>query len=279
MTSPPAPRVPAGLPAPVVPLLTDLVGGLSRIVPELAGTWVYGSIALGAFDAGTSDIDVIVATAGRLTARRIDRLAALHADLAVGHALGSRLEVQYLTLPELRGTVPAARYPVYREGAFLRSAQGDLNATTRWVLREHGVTLIGNSPAELSLGVTWEDVRAAMRWNLTAYWPSYATPGALPLLQDDSVVAWTVATLCRILSTVVDDVIVTKPAAVEIWAERVPERWSALLRAVRRLHGNADRRPPARSSHDRARAVQGFVIWACAAGLAALDRDRRVPSG
>ena len=271
MTSPGVLSHPGRLPESVVPLLTDLLDGMSRVIPEMIGVWVYGSVALGAFDVRTSDIDLIVATDAHLSDDRIDRLSILHEDLAGRHTLGSRLDVQYLMMPELCGTVQANGYPVYREGSFLRSGRGDLNATTRWVLWEHGVSLLGPSPGELRLDVTWNDVRAAMRSNLTEYWPAYAMPAALPPLHEDAPVVWTVATLCRILSTVIDGVIVPKPAAVEIWSERVPDRWSTLLYEVRRMQAHANDLPGYASPLDRARDVQGFVVWACGHGLAVLE--------
>ncbi len=262
-------RVPESL----VPLLTDLVHGLSRVTPDVMGVWVYGSVALGAFDERSSDIDLIVATNARLSDEQVDRLATLHEHLASRYTLGSRLEVQYLTLPVLRGTAPAADYPVYREGDLVMTGRGDLNATTRWVLREHGIPLLGPPAADLPLDVTWDEVRSAMRFNLSSYWPAYATSAAALPLREDTPVVWTVVTLCRILSTVIDGVIIAKPAAVEIWAERVPDRWAQLLWEVRLLQGHADGSSSYATPRERSRDVQGFVVWACAAGLAVLDRD------
>ena len=276
MTSPGGQPEPGRLPESVAPLLTDLIDGLSGIIPGVIGVWAYGSIALGAFDARRSDIDLIVATDAHLSDDQADRLATLHDVLAGRYILGCRLDVQYLTMPELDGTVQAASYPVYREGSLVRSGRGDLNATTRWVLRKHGVTLLGLPAVDLPLDVAWADVRAAMRSNLTDYWPAYATPAALLPLHEDTPVVWTVATLCRILSTVVDGVINSKPAAVEIWVERAPDRWSTLLCDVRRMQRHANDLPGYASPLDRAREVQRFVVWACTAGLAALDRDRIV---
>ncbi len=262
---------PAELPESVKPLLADLVSGLRRVLPEITGAWVYGSIALGAFDERTSDIDLVVVSSERLTDDRIDQLVILHGDLPRRHVLAPRLEAQYLTLDELREAVPTIGYPVYHEGRFERAGRGDLNATTRWVLRQHGITLLGPPAAELPLDVSWDDVRAAMRYNLTGYWPGYATDQALPTLLADVLVVWTVATLCRILSAVADDEIVSKPAAVVEWLARVPDRWSRLLREVQRIQGTVDLPPGYASPLDRAGDVQGFVVWAREYGLALLN--------
>ena len=260
------------LPPPVVPLLDDLVDGLRSLSPAVVGAWVFGSVALGAWDERTSDIDVIVLTDGPLNHCHVGQIAALHGRLSRDHVLGPRLEVQYLTTAALRGEA-VEPYPIQAEGRFAAAGQGDLNATTRWVLREHGITLLGPPVGDLPIAVTWDDVLAAMRYNLADYWPPYATPAALPFLIDDTGIVWTVATLCRILATVEDGVIVDKGAAVAGWLDRVPQRWTRLLGEVRWLQGTAPGQTVYATAMDRAIDVQAFVRWVQGYGLAALDRQ------
>ena len=259
------------LPASIAPLLGDLVAGLSPLRPPVAGAWVSGSVSLGEFHDRTSDIDVIVVTDGPLSAGEVGQVAELHARLGQDHPLARRLEVQYLTLEALGGE-PASPYPIADHGQFQPAGRGDLNATTRWLLREHGITLFGPPAADLPIVVSWDDVLGMMRYNLAVYWAGSVRPAALPVLADDMEVVWTVATLCRILTTVEDGTIVDKGAAVRSWSDRAPQRWSRLLGEVRRLQ---ERTPgPGRyaTAEQRARDVQAFVIWARGRGLAVLDR-------
>lgn len=261
--------VPA-LPESTVPLLEDLVAGLRPLSPAVVGAWVFGSVALGAWDERTSDIDVIVLTGGPLSAEQVAQLAALHGRLFQDHDLAPRLEVQYLSAAAVRGE-PVEPYPTHAEGRFQASGRGNLNATTRWVLRERGITLFGPPASDLPVAVTWDHVLAAMRYNLADYWPPYATPAALPFLRDDGPVVWTVATLCRILSTIEDGVIVDKRGAVRAWLGRVPEWWVHLLGEVHRLQVRSVEPMRYATVDDRARDVQSFVLWSQERGMAALQ--------
>ena len=257
-------------PAVIVPLLRDLADGLRPLSPPVLGGWVTGSVSLGAFDVRRSDIDVIVVTNGDLSADQVDRIATLHSRLERDHILARRLEVQYLPTEALRGE-PARPYPVADHGQFQPVGRGDLDATLRWLLRERGITLFGPTVGELPIVVSWDDVLAAMRANLTVEWDWSATE-ASPVLAEDEEVFYAVATLCRILSTVEDGRIVSKGAAVEAWSDRVSDRWSQLLVAVRRLRGGPAEPGGYANVDERAREVQAFVGWARRRGLDGLDR-------
>ncbi len=255
----------------IVPLLRDLADGLRPLCPPVLGAWVTGSVSLGAFDVRRSDIDVIVVTDGDLSTDQVDRIAALHSQLERDHILARRLEVQYLPTEALRDE-PARPYPVADHGQFQPVGRGDLDATLRWLLRERGITLFGPTVGELPIVVSWDDVLAAMRSNLTVEWDWSATRAPLPVLAEDEEVFYAVATLCRILSTVEDGRIVSKGAAVEAWSDRVSDSWLQLLGEARRLQGGPAEPGGYANVDERAREVQAFVGWARQRGLAGLDR-------
>lgn len=249
---------PAVLPAAIVPLLRDLADGLRSVSPPVQGVWVTGSVSLGAFDDRRSDIDVIVVTDAELSGEHIGQVAALHGRLERDHALARRLEVQYLPVEVLRGGT-VRPYPVADHGLFIPAGRGDLDATLRWLLREHGITLFGPPAGDLPIVVSWDDVLSAMRTNLTVEWDWSATQAPLLVLAEDEEVFYAVATLCRILSTVEDGTIVGKQAAVEAWSLRVPPHWSRLLDEARRLRDGAAGPDPFATTEERARDVRAFV--------------------
>lgn len=267
------------LPALIVPVLAALTDGVRSIDGSWLGAWVYGSVALGAWDPVASDIDVIVVASGALGQEDIDRLATLHEQLAREQAMAGRLEVQYLTVGHLDRD-DSAGYPCWRDSALHRQSRGDLNATTRWVLREHGIALFGPPAAMLPPTVTWDDVLAAMRANLTRYWPAWLSAEGRIALRDDAAVVFAVTTLCRILTTVGRDAIVTKPAALAEWAGRVPAEWEPLLAETRRLLDRSAGEAGYPDADRRAEAVQRFIRWATASGLATLGgAGSPLPSG
>src|SRR5258706_11240220 len=80
---------------------------------ELLGMYLYGSLSLGAFEPGSSDIDFLVATVDALADERGRALSNLHARLITrGLSYARRLEGFYLPQAALRRSDPAnARYP------------------------------------------------------------------------------------------------------------------------------------------------------------------------
>src|SRR5688500_1270260 len=81
---------------------------------RLVGLYLCGSLALGGFDRGSSDVDILVATTGRPPQPALERLAALHAALRAAGGWTARLEVVYLPVAALRRYDPAdrRRYPI-----------------------------------------------------------------------------------------------------------------------------------------------------------------------
>jgi hypothetical protein len=74
---------------------------------QLVGLYLSGSLALGGFHPPSSDVDVLVATAGVLDEPVVGRLAELHATLRTAGGLAARLEVVYLPVTALRGSDPS----------------------------------------------------------------------------------------------------------------------------------------------------------------------------
>jgi Nucleotidyltransferase domain len=58
---------------------------------ELRGLYLYGSLTTGDFSPATSDIDVFAVTSCRPVGAELDRLSALHLDLASGGGAYARL--------------------------------------------------------------------------------------------------------------------------------------------------------------------------------------------
>lgn len=198
---------------------------------QIFGIYLYGSIPLGGFDERYSDIDVIALTHADLAPAELDGLQSIHERLAEGSSsdgLGKRLDAMYVPLRDLgKRNSEVEPYPYAAAGEFHRSGHFDLNGVAWWLVKHHGWALRGPEPRELQLTTSWDDVLADMDYNLNTYWArQYA--GLLarkgdntPI--DDYAVLFTVSTMCRILSTIEDGEIPTKPRALLVWRDRLPE--------------------------------------------------------
>jgi hypothetical protein len=212
----------------------------SGLCSRFYGIYLYGSIPLGGFDVHSSDIDVIALTHQDLKEDDLAALEALHGRLGQHHGLGKRLDVMYLPLRDLgKRNSQVEPYPYTAEGEFHRSGHFDLNGVAWWLVKHNGWALLGPEPRDLQLTTSWTDVLADMDYNLNTYWTRQYQALLLRKDQDtrvdDYAVLFAVSTLCRILSTIEDRTIPTKPQALAEWRDRLPERFHRVLDEALRI--------------------------------------------
>ena len=244
-------------------LLAELLGHWQRILGEnLVGAYVQGSFALGSGDQ-QSDCDCLVATRGSLTDLQIAQLRKLHDDIPTreGHWCHD-LEGSYAPVDELASVDHLGRKWLFNDHGHRTLEWEDHcnRALTRWILREHGITLTGPVP-RLFMPVVPADL---LRREAAA---------SLPTLLDDlaswidiDTLAWgqryAVVTACRILYTLETAEVASKQGALE-WALRtLARRWQPLLAQVRdeRSLGWEPDRLPRVGEADTARMFIGYVL-------------------
>ena len=129
------------------PLLDDYLARLRRDLPDpVEGVYVYGSVALGAFDERASDVDLLVLTRARATAADRAALRALHRAIAAARPQPA-LEASYVARADvgLRGRA-APPHPVHHGGRLHESDARDPNSPFRsaigwWQVARHGIAL------------------------------------------------------------------------------------------------------------------------------------------
>jgi hypothetical protein len=146
------------------------------------GFYVVGSVCLGAFRDGRSDIDFVAIVDGRLDTRELRRLRAVHvgrwAMALAGDAILRRrwplvcngsylpqgaLARSPLEVRAMAGHV-AGRFEVGPAGGF------DVNPVTWHTLARHGIAVRGPVPAGLQIHTDPDELRAWTRANLDGYW-------------------------------------------------------------------------------------------------------------
>ena len=197
--------------------------------PQFIGLYLTGSLALGDFNSGRSDIDFIVATAGELPDETVAALAAMHARMRAGGAFwATRLEGDYVPLPALRRYDPArADYPhLGDDGHFAVEGHDPTMIVQYHVLRKKGVTLAGPPPRTLIDPIPPDDLRQAMR-GVLAVWAARDMDD--PARREPEYQVYAVLTMCRILYTLRFGEVVSKPAAAR-WAMGVVDgRFTPLI--------------------------------------------------
>jgi Aminoglycoside adenylyltransferase, C-terminal domain len=247
-------------------LLEELLGHWRRILgDDLVGAYVQGSFALGAGDLH-SDCDFLVATRGPLTSDQEFGLRALHAE--VPHRQGHwchHLEGSVALADELATVGALGRAWLFVDHGWDTMEWDDHcnRAYTRWILREHGITLAGPPPPTWMAVVPAASLRRECRTALPTLLDGLAT------WIDLDAIAWgqryAVVTACRMVYTIVTAEVASKPDALAWAGQHLDPRWRPLLRQVRddRSLGFDPDQAPRPGAAAAARAfVEDAVTWA-----------------
>lgn len=248
----------AEIPQPVQRVLGEYVDLANEALPGLlAGVYLHGSLALGAFDSRLSDIDFITITSRRCTATDIDSLRAIHQTLLQRYP-EAHLEGGYLQWDDLgrfEDTIPP--HPHIHDGILHSSGYHDINAVTWWVLKHRGIAVVGPPPEYLDIQVDWADLIAKMHLNMNTYWAGFTTnPRRMAWLLADDGIQWAVLGVLRQFYTFREHAITSKTGAGMYGLAHTPRQWHRLIQEA------IDIRAGATVSSYRSRIVRALVAHA-----------------
>lgn len=213
-------------------LLRDLQEGAQDILGgQFVGMYLDGSLATGGFDAD-SDLDFVIITGEEVCANSFLCLKALHDGLAAGNTYwATNLEGTYISRHAVRRHDPDYIWHPNIErggGESLKIAEHDESwVVHRWVLREHGITLVGPDPRTLIDPVSANDLQRAMSAALTGWAASIL--GHSEEINNLGYQTYTVLTVCRILYTLHSGTIASKPVAARWAQETLGEPFTSLI--------------------------------------------------
>jgi hypothetical protein len=213
-------------------ILAEVLSGARHVLGKgMIGVYLYGSLAIGGFKPGRSDIDFLVATDADLPEEKVAALRAMHQHIgASSSAWALELEGSYIPAAALRSyDRRRSHHPHIDRGSANLSIEPHETdwVVQRWVTRECGIRLAGPPPDALIDPISPEALRAAVR-ELFFYWWAPMADEPSRLTQTGYQV-YAVLTMPRMLYTFANGTVVSKPDAVT-WALRVLEpRRSDLL--------------------------------------------------
>jgi len=154
------------LPQEVIDMLTAVLPSMHEALGDnLMGVYLRGSLAMGDFDPVTSDLDFFAVTERPVSEAAFTVLVAVHARLDVlpNHYAG-QLEGPYIDRSAARRFRPGERYPTIGRGEALAWHEHGYNwVLERWMVREHGITVLGPNPKTLIDPVASNELRTAAR--------------------------------------------------------------------------------------------------------------------
>ncbi|MFD8481088.1 nucleotidyltransferase [Kitasatospora sp. NPDC059673] len=153
------------------PLLAEFTARL-RSVTAVTALWVHGSLALGDYRHGRSDLDLIAVLTTAPDARLRTELSVLHQELIAGRPGAEKLHCTYLPQDALAD--PAADHFTFAQG---EPMDRPVPPVTRRELLDGGLRLAGVAPDALLPPVGDPELHAHLRADLRGYWyPVTARP-------------------------------------------------------------------------------------------------------
>ncbi|HET9171024.1 MAG TPA: nucleotidyltransferase domain-containing protein [Actinospica sp.] len=228
---------------PSTPYQSDLdayLAALDRVLPTDAveGVYLIGSIALGDYRHGQSDLDLLTLTTRALSEDELTALDQMHKTLEDGSQ--PHKDAQYLAR-EFVGKLPpedAAGQGYVVDGEFQRGVSGQ--ELVVWAtLAAHGLTVRGPEASSLDAAPDAGAFKAWNRGNLEGYWRTQALQVRLAISERDPeedfrpyFAVWFGSGPGRLHRTIATGEIISKSACIDYTAELFPE-YAELLKRVK----------------------------------------------
>jgi Domain of unknown function (DUF4111)/Nucleotidyltransferase domain len=220
-----------------------------RYEPGLVqGLYLQGSVALGDYRPGVSDIDFVTVTSRPPDPRA---LQAVHAALRRTHG-GTDFDGLYVREDDLRrdpDLVPSGA--AVHEWQVEAVSRFERTLVTWHVLAQGGVAVRGPAAAELCVHTDWPALAEATRENLAGYWTTWRNRTVLGLTgTSDWATAWGVLGVARLRHTLAAGRVTSKTEAAAYALETYDRRWHRIVREALRIrtgvgepqYGNSVRR-------------------------------------
>lgn len=230
----------------MVPLIVErtmkkLCSSLRERNVKIDSVHVYGSIALGDFIEGSSDIDFIAILSEPHTMSDIAAITMAHEEVE-NEFPQTDIMGAYLLKRDLGKAQSDIQSPLtyFNKQVYTDGRGSDLNPVTWWILKKHGITVHGPSQP-LDFEVDENMLMNYVVGNLNTYWKSWI--GRLEEQMDvhhlsdeehvtrqlDEAVEWCTLGMLRQLYTIKEHDIKSKVEAGYYGIRTVPERWHGLI--------------------------------------------------
>lgn len=240
------------LPSDVTPVVSLLVYELERALPhQIEGVYLVGSLALGDYRPGKSDIDFLAISEPTAD---LSPLADVHRTLAAAHP-EVHCDGIYLRSGEL-ARPPAGTGASAREGKVVFDSGDERHAVTWLTLLRHGITVRGAYPS--SMWIAGDEIAAAAysRSNLRSYWLPWLNQRMGLTQWDDWSVVWGCLGVARLHAAVTKCEMVSKSGGGRHALEQFPQHRSIIEEALRLREGGPS---GYRSAAMRARDLTAFM--------------------
>jgi hypothetical protein len=218
------------IPEHIRPTIQDYISLVNQQIPGLMeGFYVEGSIALGEFNEHLSDIDFVALLNRPLTSTEFATLRKIHKVIGKSYPRW-RMSGSYLQSDDLGSCNNPVEANICYEGRLRLAGHFDWNWVAGWILKKHGIAIIGPEPQALPVTIDWDRLIKRMRENLNGYWAGWTRrPDAIGEMMFDLGIQWAVLGVLRQFYSFRENAITTKTKAGEYALTCVPRRWHRLI--------------------------------------------------
>ncbi|MBW9169911.1 DUF4111 domain-containing protein [Clostridium estertheticum] len=214
----------------------------SELPNFLESYYIYGSITLGAFNYGLSDIDFIAVVKIKVTELDIEVLKKIHSnikkkfpetDLMGLYVMGNDLQLEYENEKSC---------PCFIGGVYKGLEKFEKNSIDAFQLKKYGLTVKGKEIDNFDFTVNWDILIHNMRENLNTYWlnwnddcKKFLSKRYIGLFVDLGMIEWGVLGVSRLYYTFKERDMTSKVGAGEYVLQKVPQRWHKVINEAMRL--------------------------------------------
>ncbi len=227
----------SGVAHPADKILADLISQLLSVRKGLVkGVYLTGSIPLGDFRPGKSDIDFIVLLEQVPDKTTLLKFEDIHKRIKQKFRRPC-LNGYYLTVEDFErsGEENKRGLPSFFEGRWYFNRPFELDLVTLFELKTISLTIYGPPASELPIGIGLDEVLAQLHQNINTYWAvwikthdSFSVPG-LSLALFPGLTEWGVLGVARQLYTLETGKIASKTGAGYYALDRLPRSFSDII--------------------------------------------------
>ncbi|MFC7370592.1 aminoglycoside adenylyltransferase domain-containing protein [Fictibacillus iocasae] len=235
------------LPAKVHEVLRTYFHAMNSELPDLLSSfYVIGSLSLGAFIEGRSDIDFVAVTKRPLSEPEILQLQRIHRMLKK-QCKSAGLDGKYTVEEHLFGFGETAYLsPYFNDGRLIGFELFDRGSIDAYRLKKYGLVIIGRPIESYQLPENWTYLKEKTLDNVNTYWTAWKERCSIKTslefpasLLSKSFIEWGVLGVTRLYFTLNEEDIISKAGAGEYALHHVPVKHHRILKEALRIRNGS----------------------------------------
>jgi hypothetical protein len=227
--------------------VNEVVNDYFKVVEErlpnlLESFYLFGSVSLGAYQDGMSDIDFYAVIKRKLTDADVEVLKQVHQDMKKQYPKPS-LDGMYVTREDLDGRNEGVQScPYFNEGKLQMFRAFHRSSIDAYQLKTYGIVIKGLPIETYNIPTDWNQLKVNLVGNINSYWMNWTKrcervtslqfPG---LFVSGSMIEWGVLVVTRLYYSIKEEDIISKVGAGKYALHTVPEKYHPILQEALRI--------------------------------------------